>query len=120
VLTVEVSPPPKKKAMTMNEQMSAQQISANAKLQFQNLKSLPIKQEPKRMSTNVEQLSYVEKLTTRTWSYAYRCRVHFEQPRQIFSSLPGRIARRPPAPLHRDASETSSGLEECQQISHGQ
>jgi len=46
----------------MNEQISAWPISANAASIIQNLKPILINQEFTRMSTNMEQFSYVSKL----------------------------------------------------------
>jgi len=46
----------------MNEQISAWPISANAASIIQNLKPILINQEFTKMSTNMEQFSYVSKL----------------------------------------------------------
>jgi hypothetical protein len=53
----------------MNEQISAWSISANAGSIIQNLKPLIIDQEFTKMSTNIEQFSYVSKLVALTQLY---------------------------------------------------
>ena len=53
----------------MNEQISAWPISANAASIIQNLKPILINQEFTKMSTNMEQFSYVSKLVALTDLY---------------------------------------------------
>jgi hypothetical protein len=59
----------KKKDGTINEQISARPIRANAASIIQNLKPMLIDQEFTRMSTNIEQFSYVLKLVALTHLY---------------------------------------------------
>jgi hypothetical protein len=59
----------KKKDGTMNEQISAWPIGANAASIIQNLKPILINQEFTKMSTNIEQFSYVSKLMALTHLY---------------------------------------------------
>ena|SRR5271166_3010085 len=59
----------KKKDGTMNEQISGWPIGANAASIIQNLKPILINHEFTKMSTNIEQFSYVSKLVALTHLY---------------------------------------------------
>jgi hypothetical protein len=59
----------KKKDETMNEQISARPIGANAASIIQNLKPVRVDQGFTKMSTNIEQFSYVLKLVALTHLY---------------------------------------------------
>jgi hypothetical protein len=59
----------KKKDGTMNEQISAWPISANAASTIQNLRPIFINREFTKMSTNIEQFSYVSKRVALTHLY---------------------------------------------------
>ena len=53
----------------MNEQISTWPISANAATTVQNLRPILTNQEFTKMSTNIEQFSYVSKLVALTQLY---------------------------------------------------